>query len=302
MGSLYPLWLPDAARETGYPVIEVPGWQTRGHGGFRVLEGVVGHHTGTAQTAKGDYPSLRVVRDGRAGLPGPLCNYGLARSGAIFVVAAGVAWHAGASAHAGFRDLNDEFLGIEAEHAGGILPWPDRQLDAYVKLVAAILRYLRRGTDRYVSHRGCALPAGRKPDPKHIDDSWMRARAAGTVGATVPPNNTILPRRKWENDVLDNQLIPAGKTQRRLIIPTGSASAMTARTFLSFVAAGDRGGSVRGWWQNDGGGISEFSTTIGHARGHSQRKYFEAPDGTTQVNLHLDFPDGGDLCIETMAK
>jgi hypothetical protein len=190
MGILVP-WLADAARSTGFPVTEVAGWQTRGHGGFRVLEGVVGHHTATSAKAPGDYPSLNIVTKGRSDLAGPLCNYGLGRSGRIYVVAAGVAWHAGASASAGFHDLNDEYLGIEAESAG-TGDWTDAQRDAYPKLVAAILHYIRRGTDRYVSHRTCALPPGRKPDPTGIIDAWMR-EAAGRILGNAPSSVTPVP-------------------------------------------------------------------------------------------------------------
>jgi hypothetical protein len=185
VGILIP-WLADAARSTGYPVIEVAGWRKRGHGGFGEVAFVVGHHTATSQSAKGDYPSLNVVTNGRAGLAGPLCNYGLGRSGAIYVIAAGVGWHAGASRYRGYTDLNDNAVGVEAEHAGGQLPWPGAQLDSYVKLVAACLRYMRRGPECYVSHRTCAVPAGRKPDPRNIPDDWMRgAVARHLAGPTI---------------------------------------------------------------------------------------------------------------------
>ena len=85
-------WLADCARMTGYPVVETAGWRGRGHGSFRVLEGVVDHHTADGA---GEYPSMRVVTHGRAGLAGPLANLGLGRSGTIYVIADGVAWHAG---------------------------------------------------------------------------------------------------------------------------------------------------------------------------------------------------------------
>ncbi|WP_433505402.1 N-acetylmuramoyl-L-alanine amidase [Pseudonocardia halophobica] len=137
-------WLVDAARLTGYPVNEGAGWRGRGHGDFRVLEGVVLHHTADGPT--GIYPSLGVVRDGRAGLAGPLANLG--RDGTIFVTAAGVAWHAGASRWAGSTDLNDEFLGIEAEPTGTRDDWTPQQRDCYPRLVAALLYYMRRGPDR----------------------------------------------------------------------------------------------------------------------------------------------------------
>ncbi len=184
--SFYVQWLVDAARSTGYPVVEVAGWRTRGHGGMRVVEGVVGHHTATAASAPGDYPSLGIVTNGRSDLAGPLCNLGLGRSGTIYVVAAGAAYHAGASRWAGFTDLNDEFLGIEAESAG-TGSWTSQQLDAYPKLVAALLRYMSRGTDRYAGHKDVCLPTGRKIDPVGIDTVWLRNRAAAiTPGGASP--------------------------------------------------------------------------------------------------------------------
>lgn len=180
--GLHVAWLVDAARMavagTGKQVIVSPGWQGRGHaGGLRAIEIIVGHHTGTPDRAPGDYPSLNVVQNGRAGLAGPLAQYGLGRSGNVYVIAAGLSYHAGASAYAGFVDLNDEAVGIEAESAGGG-GWTPEQLHMYPRLVGACLHYIRRGVDRYASHRTIARPAGRKPDPAGISDDWMRQRAA----------------------------------------------------------------------------------------------------------------------------
>ena len=189
---MYVPWLVDAARSSGYPVVEVPGWQTRGHGGMRVVEGVVGHHTATSDSAPGDYPSLDLVTNGRADLAGPLCNLGLGRSGTVYVVAAGCAYHAGASRWLGFLDVNDEFLGIEAESAG-TGGWTDAQLDAYPKLVAALLRYMSRGLERYAGHKDVCLPVGRKIDPVGIDTAWLRERAANPT-VTAPQTVEILER------------------------------------------------------------------------------------------------------------
>jgi N-acetylmuramoyl-L-alanine amidase len=175
--AIYVPWLADAARMTGYPVVEVGGWQQRGHGGMRLIEGVVCHHT--ADGATGDYPSLRIVRDGRAGLAGPLSAYGLGRNGTIFVIAAGESWHAGASAWAGFRDLGDEFIGIEAESVGTRNDWTNEQRDCYPRLVAAILHFMRRGADRCAGHREIALPKGRKIDPAFWDMNDFRRIVSG---------------------------------------------------------------------------------------------------------------------------
>lgn len=175
MSGIMVPWLADAARLTGYPVVEVSGWKSRGHGGFRALEGVVGHHTADGP---GEYPSLNIVTKGRADLAGPLCNYGLGRSGTVYVVAAGVAWHAGASKWAGFTDLNDEFLGIEAESKGTLDDWTPAQRDAYPRLVAAALFYIKRDASRFCGHKECALPKGRKIDPAFVDLNAFRSRVA----------------------------------------------------------------------------------------------------------------------------
>lgn len=155
-------WLADAARLPGYPVVEVAGWRTRGHGGMRVVEGVVAHHTAGPST--GNYPSLNVVTYGRTGLAGPLSQLGLGRDGTVYVIAAGLSYHAGASAWAGFTDLNDEFIGIEAESTGTHDDWTVAQRDCYPRLIASLLYYMKRSASRSADHKEVALPLGRKPD------------------------------------------------------------------------------------------------------------------------------------------
>lgn len=199
--GVYVGWLADAARSTGYRVVEIAGWRTRGHGPMRLVEVVVGHHTATPATAPGDYPSLNVVTNGRAGLPGPLANFGLGRDGTIYVIAAGLSYHAGASRWAGYLDLNDEGIGIEAE-SDGTGRWTPQQLDCYPKLVAALLRYMSRGVDRYAAHRDVAVPTGRKPDPTGIDSAWMRSTAQQYLTTGIPmedgmAEDLVEPVRSW---------------------------------------------------------------------------------------------------------
>lgn len=181
MGTIFVPWLADAARLTGYPVVEIADWQSAGASGgegMSVVEGVVGHHTATPSSYAGDYPSLRVVRDGRTGLTGPLSHYGLGRSGTVYVIGAGKANHAGVSDWAGYTSLNDKFIGIEAEDDGLDGVWTPEQLDAYPRLVAAILHYMRRDASRYAGHKDVANPPGRKIDPNGIDSNWMREKVA----------------------------------------------------------------------------------------------------------------------------
>lgn len=228
-------WLADAARLTGYPVIEVTGWQSRGHGQMVACEGVVGHHT--AGPATGNYPSLNTVVNGRPDLEGPLAHLGLARDGTIYVIAAGCAWHAGNSAWAGFTSLNDKFIGIEAESVGNGTDWTAAQLDAYPKLVGALLYTMQRGVDRYCAHRTCALPAGRKIDPTGIDDGWMRTQAQAVINTLTGPPAT---GSSQEDSSMNIDLVYAanGLDYRGLVgAECGSSSAVYARSFIKVSSA-----------------------------------------------------------------
>lgn len=154
--------LADACRKSGLPVIEVDGWRTRGHGEMFAVNSLVVHHTGTPKAAAGDYPSLRIVRDGRPDLPGPLSQLGLGRDGTVYVIAAGVAYHAGLTFYP--RQDNWHSIGIEAEH-DGMSPWSADQYDAYARLVAALAEHYELPLSSVEGHKEIAKPLGRKVDP-----------------------------------------------------------------------------------------------------------------------------------------
>lgn len=115
---------------------------------------------------------------------------------------------------------------------------------------------------------------------------------AGTPAAAPTPRRDI---------VIDNREV-TGSGDLRLICPVGRASAMTGRAWLSAAVNGPEQGTVRGWFQTDTGGISDFAWTIGFADGHSDRPWIEFPDGATQVNVQYEMPDGGVICLEANPK
>jgi peptidoglycan hydrolase-like protein with peptidoglycan-binding domain len=170
-------WLPDVLQMAGLKVSLVPGWETRGHrGDVGRIFGVICHHTGVP--SGGNIPTLRSLINGRraspglSAIPGPLAQLGLGRDGTFFVVAAGRANHAGPGSftfteNAISRTIengNTNFIGIEAENTGQTTdPWPPKQLDAYQRGVAAILKHIRRGSEFCIGHKEWA--PGRKPDP-----------------------------------------------------------------------------------------------------------------------------------------
>lgn len=132
-----------ACRSSGLRVVEIAGWQQRGRpattGGFDP-RGVVAHHTAGAQDGMSAIPLLR---DGRPGLPGPLCQLGLGRDGTVYVIAAGRANHAGPSRNNGFMragDGNRQAIGIEAMNSG-FEGWSVVQIVAYHRLCRALCEW-----------------------------------------------------------------------------------------------------------------------------------------------------------------
>lgn len=165
-------WLPDVIRNAGLTVVVDPGWDTRGRDFIEPVRGVVAHHTATPAGAPGDYPSLRIVRDGRSDVPGPLSQLGLGRSGTVYVIASGRANHAGSGSYPGLLG-NRDTIGIEAEHPGTIShPWDTHQLACYYRLCAALLDRLRLPSDRLIGHKEWAPT--RKIDPIGLDMNRFR--------------------------------------------------------------------------------------------------------------------------------
>lgn len=187
--------LADVARRTGYPVTEVKGWQSRGHGPQPQVQGIVCHHT-AGPAAGGDYPSLAVVRSGRPGLDGPLSQFGLGRSGRIYVIAAGRCWHNAPSTSA--MHTNSNSLGIEAEN-NGRQPWPEEQLDAYRRLCAELCREFGLPASRVRGHKEVNR---QKPDPHSIDMDDFRAAVAALIkDAPAPAAADAL---SWTEEIVKN--------------------------------------------------------------------------------------------------
>src|SRR5690606_8093605 len=166
-------WLADALRAGGLPVVEEPGWKTRGRPGDFSPIGVLVHHT--AGAASGDLPSKNYVISGSSSLPGPLSQLMLSRSGKFHVIAAGRANHAGSGAaswvpgNAG----NTYLIGIEAESVGTRDDWTAAQRANYPKGVAALLRHMGKNESRCIAHKEWA--PSRKSDPAFWNMNDFRA-------------------------------------------------------------------------------------------------------------------------------
>jgi peptidoglycan hydrolase-like protein with peptidoglycan-binding domain len=184
------IWLPDVLKMAGLKVSLVPGWESRGRGDVGRIFGVICHHT--AGPKAGNMPSLNTLVRGRSDLPGPLAQLGLARDGTYFILAAGRANHAGRGVWQGVRNGNSNFIGIEAENTGrnDDTPWPDIQVEAYHRGVAAILSHVRQGSEFCAGHKDYALPKGRKGDPD-FDMNGFRTSVAAIMNGGGPPPRLI---------------------------------------------------------------------------------------------------------------
>lgn len=166
---------PDGSKLT---VVEVNGWQTRGYAGYgmNAVAGAIHHHTATAESAfaYSDCPTLKLLVNGRSDLPGPLCNIALGRSGTVYVVAAGLANHAGPGSVGGsyVNVGNSYFIGNEMESSGVRDDWTDAQRRVMPHLGAALERgyggrdFLQLGHKEYSSMG--------KIDPAFIDLDALR--------------------------------------------------------------------------------------------------------------------------------
>lgn len=169
-------WLADVLRDAGLEVQEEKNWKTRGHGNMKAVKGILCHHTAGAKT--GDAPSLKICRDGRPDLPGPLSQLVLGRSGKYYVIGAGKCYHAGKGVWKPMgleNNGNSHLIGIEAENTGldNDQPWPEVQIAAYAKGVAAMLTHLGLSIESCIGHKEYA--PGRKSDPS-FDMNKFRTR------------------------------------------------------------------------------------------------------------------------------
>lgn len=173
-----------AVKKSGLKVVWVSGWESRGRGTMGSIQTITLHHTATPRSFKrsSEYPTYNVVKNGRPGLPGPLAQLGLGRTGTVYVFAAGIANHAGRSRSATMT--NSHAIGIEAE--GAMEDWPKAQYDAYLKLVRALVDEFGLGTSRALRHGETCSPPGRKTDASFSGPTFRKQLATTRLGGTPP--------------------------------------------------------------------------------------------------------------------
>lgn len=196
-------WLADVLRAAGLEVVEHAGWKTRERPGDWSPRFIVAHAT-AAPAGQADETQVRIVRDGRADLNGPIANACIDRAGRWHVLAAGrcnttIAGTAGPFAGQG----NTHALGIEACNDNAGEPWPAVQYQAYVTGVAAICRRMGWSESRVVGHR--EHTPGHKTDPTF----GMNAFRALVRERIEMGDDDVSAQDVWEADLIPVQ----GKTE-----------------------------------------------------------------------------------------
>lgn len=182
-----------AVKKSGLEVVWVSGWKSRGRATMGTIQTITLHHTATPRSFKKgtEYPTYNVVKDGRPGLPGPLAQLGLGRTGTVYVFAAGRANHAGVSRSTSMT--NSHAIGIEAE--GAMEAWPAAQYQAYLRLVRALVDEFNLGTSRALRHGETCSPPGRKTDASFSGLGFRKSLGSVNLGA-AKPTPTPAPSKK----------------------------------------------------------------------------------------------------------
>jgi hypothetical protein len=172
--------------DLGLRVLEMAGWEDRGRSSVISFDVLGCHHT----AAPTDLDWL--LRDGRTGIPGPLCNVALhgrapaGWKGEVVLIASGRANHFGTASISSSRGL-----GVEATGP----PFPNYV--AYVLVAACYCFYYKRDPDQVVvpaggavhtavrrvtAHKHVAQPEGRKINPSFDMGAFLRRVDAARAG------------------------------------------------------------------------------------------------------------------------
>lgn len=227
-----------ALRAEGVKVVRVSmdgrAWPNNTTAGTFNPHGILNHHTG----AGSDKALLKILWEGRPGLNGPLCHMGLGRDGTCYLVGWDNVNHAGngdgrvAAAVLAERDLpvakvddtdgNPLFWAIEVMNDGVGEPYPLVQLNALVKINAAICRLSKWSEKSCIHHREWT--------PRKIDMSYkgpLRQHIKDCLN--LPPGQWTFPGYKK----------PVG--------PNVSAALKSAQAGLKWAISAKQPGKVAMW-------------------------------------------------------
>lgn len=205
MGSRYLLDLADVMRRTGFPVIEVDGWQyaARSSGGYNsgAPNHIMAHHTASPKSSDGWNDVIYITENAEYA---PLSNLYLSRTGTIYVCAGGATNTNGSGNDPCGKlspdSMNSNAVGIEAANDGVGEVWPQIQLDAYIAMcrelqaaygidVEQLHAHWEYAPSRKIDPAGPPRPMGGGPNAS----SWNMDEFRDDVDGQLPPIPTPIP-------------------------------------------------------------------------------------------------------------
>lgn len=227
---------PDYARYlTSVGMRDVVSHGAAGVGGKFVPRGIVIHHTG-ADSTRDTIPAARMI-DGRAGLRGPLVQFGVSRDQTVGVYTNGRAHHAGPGSrtvlNAVLKDRplpsgkpgadgpsgNTYFLGIEVDHSGqSIKHGNDSHWLTAVRLAAELCDLWDWPTSRVIGHSEWTrrkvdpiFPMDRFRDLVELDREALRpvmSEPAALAPPAVPADLVIPEHHDLDGAIIEHRGIP----------------------------------------------------------------------------------------------
>lgn len=128
----------------------------------------------------------------------------------------------------------------------------------------------------------------------------VAAKIRSNPSPTTPSSNV-----KDHHMLIAKDVAPNRNGGWRCPVPTGKASLITSRAWFNAVVNGPSKGRLRIWCQSRSSGIWDSGSTlidIGFKDGLSSIYNVELPDGTSQINVWYDFPEGGNFLVEMQGK
>lgn len=232
--STYATWLPDVLRAAGLEVVTYPGWERRGApgvashperrfpgGGFVDLRAVVWHHDASPRGNTPGIPRSMLARWETAA-----AQLWVDRAGTWHVLAAGVAWHAGAVL-AGMPG-NWTSLGVETDHTVGE-DWPPAQIGSLRTGTAAILTKLGRSASAGLHfHKSICDPPGRKVDPDGLTLNAERATVGALMTNPAQKDDDMTPDQAKTLDYIEAQGRDIADRINKLSATVAAATSTTA--------------------------------------------------------------------------
>jgi hypothetical protein len=148
-------------RRLGAEVTFEPGWERRGNGMSPAYEGGIVHHTAFISSFANPFPAHSTLLNGRAGLPGPLCNVAgpvcPADKPRLHIMAAFPSNNAGASGGKSMGPLpktslfNRLVVGLEIDYSG-FAPMIGGQYQAALIFTRGLANVLKRSVEYIRAH------------------------------------------------------------------------------------------------------------------------------------------------------